>query len=221
MLKRLRLADWLAGFSLANLIFLRCWAELLGPDDSRIYWLKSAPGPTHYISLLLDVLLMGAFFWGLMGGIRKKRRMAGHIMVACGLLVLVSLVNSLRTLIANPGGSLFLRFVEQRAPVIGVAGAILLVSALVFGGIRALRPVYRMLFLVSPFLLFTFGESLYKIVNYGDKPTRDGPMARRLPPKPAGAPRVIWVIFDEWDEELTFPDRPSRIQLPEIDRLRA
>ena len=46
-------------------------------------------------------------------------------------------------------------------------------------------------------------------------------MASHLAPKPAGAPRVIWVIFDEWDEELTFPDRPSRIQLPEIDRLRA
>ena len=46
-------------------------------------------------------------------------------------------------------------------------------------------------------------------------------MAAQPAPKPAGAPRVIWVIFDEWDEELTFAERPSRIQLPEIDRLRA
>jgi hypothetical protein len=42
----------------------------------------------------------------------------------------------------------------------------------------------------------------------------------RLPEKPAGAPRVIWVIFDEWDPELTFAERPARIQMPEVDRLR-
>jgi len=41
------------------------------------------------------------------------------------------------------------------------------------------------------------------------------------PAKPAGAPRVVWVVFDEWDQDLTFAERPSRIQLPEIDRLRA
>ena len=131
---------------------------MLGPEETRIYWLKSVPVPAHYVSLMLDVLLLGTFFYALMGGIRRNSRTASRIMVASGLLILVSLVNSLRTLINNPGTSLFLRFVEQRAPVIGVAGAILLVGALVFGGIRALRPVYKLLFLVSPFLFFTFGQ---------------------------------------------------------------
>ena len=119
-----------------------------------------------------------------MGGIRKKSRTANRIMLASGLLILVSLVNSLRTLITNPGTSLFLRFVEQRAPVIGVVVAIVLVGALVFGGIRALRPVYRLLVLVSPFLLFTFGQAIYRIVSFDDRPTRDGPLAPHLPPKP-------------------------------------
>jgi hypothetical protein len=221
MRDRLRAPDWLAGFSLANLIFLRCWAELLAPEETRIYWLKSVPAPAHYVSLMLDVLLLGTFFYALMSGIRRNSRTATHIMLVSGMVILVSLMNSLRTLIANPGGSLFLRFVTQRAPVIGMMGAILMVGALVFGGIRALRPVYRLLFLVSPFLFFTFGQSLYKVAYFNDQPTRDGPMASHLAPKPAGAPRVIWVVFDEWDEEMTFPDRPSRIQLPEIDRLRA
>ncbi len=221
MRERLRFTDWLAGLSLANLVFLRCWAELLGPEATRIYWLKSVPIPTHYVSLMLDVLILGAFFYSLMSGMREKNRLAGRLMLLFGLAILASLINSLRTLIANPGTSLFLRFVEQRAPVIGVAVAIILVAALVFGGIRALRPVYRLLLLVSPFLFFTFGQSLYKIVTYDGRSTIDGPMATYLPAKPAGAPRVLWVIFDEWDEELSFADRPSRIQLPEMDRLRA
>ena len=221
MRNRIRAADWLAALSLANLIFLRCWTELLSPDGNRVYWLMSMPAPMHYLALMLDVLLLGAFFYVLMGGIRKKSRTAGRIMVVCGLLILLSLVNSLRTMITNSGGSLFLRFVEQRAPIIGVAIAILLVAALVFGGIRALRPVYKLLFLVSPFLFFTFGQTLYRNASFDDRPTRSGPMAPRLAAQPAGAPRVIWVIFDEWDEELTFAERPSRIQLPEIDLLRA
>ena len=139
----------------------------------------------HYLALMLDVLLLGAFFYVLMGGIRKKSRTAGRIMVVRGLLILVSLVNSLRTMIANSGGSLFLRFVEQRAPIIGVAIAILLVAALVFGGIRALRPVYKLLFLVSPFLFFTFGQTLYRNASFDDRLTAQwshGPTARR----PAG-----------------------------------
>ena len=221
MRNRIRAADWLAALSLANLIFLRCWTELLSPDESRVYWLMSVPAPIHYVALMLDVLLLGTFFYVLMGGIRRKSRTASRIMVVCGLMILVSLVNSLRTMIANPGGSLFLRFVEQRAPVIGVAIATLLVAALVFGGIRALRPVYKMLFLVSPFLFFTFGQTLYRNASFDDRPARNGPMAPRLAAKAAGSPRVVWVIFDEWDEELTFAERPSRIQLPEIDRLRA
>jgi hypothetical protein len=218
---RSRVADWLAGLSLANLIFLRCWAELLGSDQTRIYWLKNTPRPLDFVSLVIDVLILGALFYLLMGAIRRKSRIAFRILPAAGLLILVSLVNSLRTLIGNPGTSLFLRFVEQRAPVIGVLLAILLVGSLVFGGIRALRPVYKLLLLVAPFLLFTFGQSVYRIATYREGMIHDGPMVARLPAKPAGSPRVIWVIFDEWDQDLTFDERPARMHLPEIDRLRA
>jgi len=221
MRDRFRPSDWLAGLSLANLVFLRCWAELLSPEETRIYWLMSVPAPLHYVSLMLDVLLLGTFFCVLIGGLRQGSRSATRIMMISGLLILLSLVSSLRTLIGNPGGSLFLRFVEQRAPAIGVGAAILLVCALVFGGIRALRPVYGLLVVLSPFLFFTFGQSIYRIATFDNRPARNRPVAVRLPPKPAGAPRVVWVIFDEWDQDLTFSERPSRIQLPEIDGLRA
>jgi hypothetical protein len=156
-----------------------------------------------------------------MGGIRRQRRTATRIMLASGLAILIALVNSLHTLIGNPSGSLFLRLAEQNVSAMGVLATILLVGALVFGGIRALRPVYKLLLVLSPFVGFTFGQSFYRIATFNDQRTRNGRMAPRLAPKPAGAPRVVWVIFDEWDQELIFNERPSRIQLPEIDRLRA
>ncbi|HEV2688404.1 MAG TPA: sulfatase-like hydrolase/transferase, partial [Bryobacteraceae bacterium] len=38
-------------------------------------------------------------------------------------------------------------------------------------------------------------------------------------PKSAG-PRVLWIIFDEWDQGLTFDNRPDGLHLPALDRLR-
>ena len=61
---RKRTSDWLAAFSLANLAFLRCWAELLDLSVPQTYWLKTLPTPLDYTTLLLDVLLLGAAqFW--------------------------------------------------------------------------------------------------------------------------------------------------------------
>jgi hypothetical protein len=42
-----------------------------------------------------------------------------------------------------------------------------------------------------------------------------------LPPRPAAAPRLIFVVFDEMDELLAFERRPADVKLPELDRLRA
>ncbi|MEO8373552.1 MAG: sulfatase-like hydrolase/transferase [Candidatus Solibacter sp.] len=218
---RNKTSDWLAAFSLANLAFLRCWAETLGLSAPQGYWLKSFPKPVDYLTLLGDVLLLGtAIFW-LIRSLRVGSKLATRILIGSGLLLLVSLVNSLRTLVGSPGTSMFLRFVDQRAAAIGIVVAIALVTALVIGGIRALRPIYSLLILLSPFVFITAAQSVYKIVTYDDTATRDGPLAARLAPKPAGSPRVVWVIFDEWDFDLSFADRPANLRLPEIDRLRA
>src|SRR5262249_35143332 len=33
--------------------------------------------------------------------------------------------------------------------------------------------------------------------------------------------RVVWIIFDEWSQAITFGDRPAGLDLPNFDRLRA
>ena len=216
----MRWKDGAAALSLANLVYLRLWAELLAPAPSSVYWLLTPPKPEHLIALMLNVLLLGMALWLGVSWLRQKRRWGRRATILAGLAILISLVNSLRTLIGQTGNSLFLKFVEQRAPALGVAVAILMILGVVFGGVRALRPVYRVLLLLSPFVLLSFGQAMYRIATYDPAPMANGAPAPRLPDKPPGSPRVIWVIFDEWDQNLTFPDRPSSLQLPEIDRLR-
>ncbi|HZY59576.1 MAG TPA: sulfatase-like hydrolase/transferase, partial [Candidatus Binataceae bacterium] len=212
--------DWLAALSLANLVYLRLWTELLTTNAPAMYWLKTPPIPAHYIALMINVILLSLVLLVGIGGLRKRSRLALRLMPVFGLAILVSLVNSLRTLIGRPGNSMFLRFVEQRAPAIGVGITILIVCALMFGGLRALRPVYHLLLLLSPFVVLSFGQAIGRMAAYDTSSTEDGPMAARLPAKPAGAPRVVWVIFDEWDQDLTFGERPARIAMPEVDRFR-
>jgi hypothetical protein len=46
------------------------------------------------------------------------------------------------------------------------------------------------------------------------------PALALLRPVREGQPRVVWMIFDEMDQRLTFEQRPATLQMPEIDRLR-
>jgi hypothetical protein len=216
----MRWRDLLVALSLSNLVYLRCWTELLSVRRDELYWLKDfPPSPPHFVALMINVVLLALVFAGLISGLRSRHGAAFRLAPVFCLLVLVSLINSLRTLVGQPGNSLFLRFVERRLPAIGLILAIIVITAVVAGGIRALKPAYTVLVMLSPFVALAFGQAGYRIATYAAQ-GRDGPFAVRLPAKPAGSPRVLWVIFDEWDDGLTFRDRPRRIQLPEIDRLR-
>lgn len=40
-------------------------------------------------------------------------------------------------------------------------------------------------------------------------------------PSPSNARRVVWIVFDEWDDELSFDLRPRDVEMPALDRLKA
>ena len=70
----------------------------------------------------------------------------------------------------------------------------------------------------APAVVLTFGQALVVIASPPSAVLADRPSP---PPSPAArrSPRVVWLLFDEWDYRLTFPDRKRDLQLPEIDRL--
>jgi sulfatase-like protein len=214
----LRWTDCAVAFSLANLVYVRVWAEVLNLNGDSIYWLKTPPTPTHVIALIVNVFLLGVLLLCWVTALRYGRALALWLVPVGGLLILISIANSLRAL-GVPGTSVFLRFAVDRLPMLGVAVGGLSVLALRFWGLRVLRPVYTVLLILSPLVVLFVGQAVYRVYEFDASTTMDGPMAGGLPTKPIAAPRVVWVIFDEWDQELTFEDRPTHIHLPEIDRL--
>jgi Sulfatase len=216
----MRWRDLVVALSLSNLVYLRCWAEMLTLNRNEFYWLSNPPSPPHFIALIINVILLALILTGLMWALRQRHGLAFKLAPLLCLLILMSLVNSLRTLVGRPGNSLFLRFVVQRTPAFGVLIAIAILIALGFGGMRALKPVYVLLTLLSPFVAIAFAQAAYRIATFDPSITANGPLASRLPAKPPDAPRVVWVIFDEWDDGLAFKDRSPRVHLPETDRLR-
>ncbi|HMC62631.1 MAG TPA: hypothetical protein VKJ01_25785, partial [Candidatus Solibacter sp.] len=191
----MRWPDLVVALSLSNLVYLRCWAEMLTLDRNGYYWLTNPPSPPHFIALIVNIILMALVVAGLMSALRQRDGLAVKLAPLFGLLILLSLVNSLRTLIGRPGNSLFLRFVVQRTPAFGVLIAIAIVIALAVGGMRALKPVYFLLTLLSPFVAIAFAQAGYRIATFDPSITADGRLAARLPAKPPNAPRVVWVIF--------------------------
>jgi len=213
--------DLIKAVSLANLVFMREWAELLTYDRRNDYWIKWPPTPTHFAALIVNILVLSVVFLAIFRRMREHPKSFHYRLAPVWfVLLLIALLNSLATLIGTPQQSLFLQSVQQKLPVIGVIVGIGFIVALLLRRERLLHAASAVLsatFLLVP-LFFT--RALLISANYTTAGANDGKLAARLPERP-GAPRVFWVIFDEWDQQLTFRDRPTGLRLPEIDRFRA
>jgi len=206
-----RWRDLCVAASLANLIYLRIWAELLTIEGDRAYGAKLTATPAAFISLMVNVLLVAALLWGVIAALRAGQGLARKVVAPIvSLALLVVVLNTARSIVG---------FVEQHTVVIGTVFGLFFMLALVAVGDRVYRVAYGLVLVLSPFVLFTFGQASYRIATYDPSNLADGPLAGRLPSKPDGTPRVVWVIFDEWDDPLTFSDRRPGVSLVEIDRL--
>ena len=143
------------------------------------------------------------------GGVRIRRVMGA---VVCGLLIVA--VHAVSTKVELPS-----RIVNA------LTGLLVILALLVLRGGRSGQTISRGGFIVLgtlwPLVIITpaaFCWSLYsspRASAFNDKAN-----APFLPVTP-GSPRVVWIIFDELDQELTFPLRPKRVHMPEFDRLRS
>jgi hypothetical protein len=107
------------------------------------------------------------------------------------------------------------RGVKILGAVLAVAGA----GLVVFRRRWTVRAAAAVLTIFFPFCAVTFGQALWRAAR---APNRDFPVhapAPMLPPMP-GAPRVLWVLFDEWDYRLTFTEPDPTLRLPQLARLR-
>jgi hypothetical protein len=192
---------YLIALSFANLCYLPTWKRLLGLRQAAEFGMKNLPNRGEYAAAVCGVLLFAAVLAGLDAIFRR----------APGLLqgLQLPLAFALIAMSVQPWW--------HRLSIAVIGLVFLAVMALLA---RYHQPIRRsaapVLLALLPFCAVTFGASLYQAATRTG--FSDPPHATRL--DHAQGPRVLWIIFDEWDQRLTFDARPAGLALPAIDRLR-
>ena len=218
---RHQLKNLLVCFSAGNLCFLRRWYDLEHLQERSMNYYRTAPQTpalliaTIAASCLLSLVFYAAWLWVERNPTPLKRRFA-----QCGfLLILMFPLESVREYWNTEGASYDLATNIVIVCIEAILGAgVLLALAGNPRIVDATRRITLLLTLLFPSLLidFTWGRPALE------------PESAFLPKPPAPMPahhgsghRVVWVLFDEMDQRLTFDVREPKASLPELDRLRA
>ncbi|HYL78383.1 MAG TPA: sulfatase-like hydrolase/transferase [Bryobacteraceae bacterium] len=175
--------------------------------------MKSMPGWGEHAAAICGVLLLAALFVGLDAVFRRAPEPLWSLETPLAFVLLAA-----ATQVLMAGTALRMKlvhFAETRQLVCILGGiAVLALLARYHHAIR--RIAAPLLVALLPVCAVTFGTSLYKAATH--PALNDPPHANPL--QHAQGPRVLWIIFDEWDQRLTFDTRPTGLALPALDRLR-
>lgn len=209
--------DAAISFSLATLCFFTNWVYITGPAQ----YYRSGPVSRALVAAnLLNTAALAAVFQAGVAAVRRARRPLVTVLaqwIFLGLLLVP--VNAVRKHFlgqtVSTAGSLEVGLLEGSFALAFVLAAVRWRAACVRAGKAATL-------ILLPFAgLATFEQIaiLTTVHAHGDAPARSAPLEARRARMPAA--RVVWVVFDEMDEELAFAHRPPGLRLPELDRLRA
>jgi hypothetical protein len=207
--------DALACLSLAALCFSQARSETLLRADWGFYNRVPLGAPTLLALMLNIVGLAGVGFLGVQA-IRRVRRPAWRRLaaVAAAATFLIAL-NFVRITHETVG---------RWTDAIGHRGLLALVVLMLAASFRWPRPALRatrgLALLASPLAAITLVHALWMFLDLAA-----GPVWRRVDPAPVARPapslrRVVWLVFQELDQRVTFEARPAGLDLPELDRLR-
>ena len=204
---------FLVALSLANVMFLRLWKELL--NGKLAYYSKQPPNGLMF-GLMLDVVLLALVFWAVAELAERSGSRFLRAAVRWAFFVVFLLTAQWNKQAV---------FYHQK---FGFAAGILL-FALVTAIALAVFARWRdriahaaavLLLIGSPFVLVTFAQGAWLLYQVNAKMN-----FRDLPPAAMqsgyAGPRVVWVVFDELDMKQAFLARDPSVQMPEFDRLRA
>ena len=216
------LTDFLICFSVGNLRFLRRWYDLEHLKERSMDYYRTAPAdPTLLFATLLGAFLLSAVLFAAWMWVKLRPSVWKQKLAQAGfLLLLMSSLESVRRYWNFEGGRPDL---GSNIALLTIEG--LLVAGLVmalFGDLRVVRAARRValfMTLLFPSLMIDFGWSrLAAEPASAFLPQPPAPMLARR----AGPPRrVVWLLFDEFDQHLAFDLHLPEVSLPELDRLRA
>lgn len=213
------LRDAAIAFSLANLLFLRRWAELFTVATPKSYYLKVALA--DFQGTLLALFAVGLAI--LLAAQLRHTGVTGRRVVGIGLaLALVVLANQIGA--RKKPGLLGIIVSFSSNPAVAVlqtlaATIVAMLAARFWTQFRILST--RALLLLSPFVLVTAGRAAWyahagELERFSDR----APAVASVAPGDPG-PRVVILMFDAMGRALGFDQRPAGVAMPAFDRLRA
>ncbi len=218
--------DAVSCLSLANISFARAWHETLSFKQTDTYFMGQIPSRSDYLAVVIAVLLLAGLFYGLTSLVRRRPPDGVYRALRFASFSLAILpINGFRVVVGSANEAYLKAPVLQSLSGRTLAFLVLpLCAATIWFAWRFQHIVTKfavaLLVATCPFCLVTFGQAAVMLSHGPVSQPHDGPVAPRL----AGArtsPRVLWIIFDEWDYRLTFVNRPAGLALPEVDRFRA
>jgi len=187
--------DYRLCLSFANLIYLRAWADLIPLRSEGLFTRKSVPGFGLYFALVADVLALSLLIFVLIQAVHHfGPRASEWVQRAWPAIAIAVLSLSIRFLGAHLPG-----VIPRIVPVALLAATLL---ALPFYAVAA-KAIRVFTLAATPCLAITFLAPLFYLSGPSPLPP-DPPLAARL----SGSPpvRVIRMVFDDWDQRLTFGD---------------
>ena len=221
------LRDLALALSLSNLCFISVWRSLLMPSSFFLYYhRKNLPPVVEYIALILIVLLVaGLFFIGITLIRRSRNEWVRKCAKVVFILILIVPLHGLLMQLDNSTVRRFmLRLVSDEVIVRRLLFTVPLTVSLFALLValrridRAVRVAVKLILILAPLVAITFSQAAFTAAKYRNVGV--GTAAAPLPQKSnGGAPRVLWLVFDELDFRTAFPERPPTVKLPELDRL--
>ena len=212
--------------SLSNLYFLEVWVRLIYDRSPLLFF--GSYSKADYITVILNVLVMGIILWLVLKLIERypKLRLGGIIIFG---IVTVVVIKSFSHLVLRAGAINVNRLLENiplsSVPLIANIFLFLFIFStifLFFIAIKNRRQIFRnvpsVLLLLFPFALITISQAAWVVI--------DNTQNSAVTEQPAELPgsgsnkRVLWIIFDDMDQRVTFEERPETVELRELDRFR-
>jgi hypothetical protein len=213
--RRERTIDALACLALSALCFSQASSETLFRADRDFYNRLLLGAPTLVALILNIVALAAGGFLGMQAIRRRRRPVSRRLAAVAAAATLLIVLNVARITYETVG-----RWTDAIGRP-GLLALVVLILAASLGWPRpALRAIRGIALVASPLAVVTLAHALWMFLELAA-----GPVWRRVDPAPlkGTAPslrRVVWLVFEELDQGITFEARPTGLELPELDRLR-
>ncbi|MFX4263651.1 sulfatase-like hydrolase/transferase [Pelotomaculum propionicicum] len=212
--------DFVIALSLANLCFIKAWLYVNYILLLNIqYHSELPPNINYYLAVILDVLILALIFWTAITITRKfGNQTIKNISRGAFLLTLTIPINAIVT-------SYYFKEQNNVSNILVIIFILLLlilsIRMFLYYRSRVISLLAKAVLILFPFFLFNLFQPAYTFLTLNPSEFEVKPSAKTQSIKGPTNPRIVWIIFDEMDQRLTFEDRPPALKLPELDRFRS